>query len=72
MNTTNRIGVILLMLASGLGVWVFDRVTSVVGRLHSWSPPLNEYEVTTICMGLAAAVCLLVGLRYSKDKKEGA
>jgi hypothetical protein len=68
MNASQQIGVILLVAAAGLGAWGYSRMTNLVGQLHSWSPPFDGYEITTICAGLAAVVCLLAGLRKVKAK----
>jgi hypothetical protein len=71
MNASQQIGVVLLVISAALGAWTYNRFSSLVGQLHSWSPPFDGYEVTTICGGLAAVVCLLVGLRKVRAKPKG-
>ena len=66
MNASQQLGVVLLAAAAGIGVWVYSRMTNLVGQLHSWSPPFDGYETVTICAALAAVVCLLAGLRKVK------
>jgi hypothetical protein len=55
MNANDKnIGIGLSVLGGAGLLWVFTRVTSLEGQLHSWSPPFESYEVTTIIVGLVA------------------
>lgn len=69
MNAKQQIGVVLLVAAVAAGVWSYNRYSSLVGQLHSWSPPFDQFEVYTIVGALVAALCLVAGLRMVSDKK---
>lgn len=45
---TKKSGIILTVIGGAIAIWVFTRITSVYGKLHSWEPPFTEYETTTI------------------------
>ena len=58
-NQNRIIGVILCVLGVAAGIWVIVRFTSLVGKLHTWSPPFDEYEIITF-VGLGISVVLLI------------
>jgi len=57
------VGIVLTVISGSLIFWVYSRFTSLMGRLHSWSPPFTEYETTTIAVGVIAVIMLIVGIR---------
>lgn len=69
MNVKQQTGVVLLVAAVAAGVWSYGRYSSLVGQLHSWSPPFDQFEVYTIVGGLVAMLCLVSGLRMVGGKK---
>ena len=69
MNAKQQAGVVLLVAAVAAGVWSYNRYSSLVGQLHSWSPPLDQFEVYTIIGGLVALLFLVSGLRMVSGKK---
>jgi hypothetical protein len=70
-NETNKNLGIGLLVVGGAGLfWVFIRMTNLEGKLCTWSPPFNSYEVTTIVGGLVALFCLAVGARKVTTKKD--
>lgn|GEM_PF-2633376 len=71
MNTNDKNLGIGLIVVGGAGLfWVYIRATNLAGQLHSWSPPFDSYEVTTIIGGLLAVLCLTVGVRKAKRKPD--
>lgn len=53
-------------------VFGYTRVTSFYGQMHTWSPPFDSFEVSTIIIGVAALVLLIVGIVFlSKKPMEG-
>lgn len=65
-----NLGIILCVLGGAVGAWVFTRLTSVVGKLHSWEPPFTEYETTTIIGACIAVLLIIIGLISLTKKKE--
>ncbi len=60
-----------LVLVGGGGLfWVFIRMTNLVGRLHTWSPPFDNYELTTLLGGVVALLSLAVGIRKLMGKPQ--
>ena len=70
MNAKQQFGVLSIVLAVLLGVWAVNRVTSIIGQLHSWAPPFDKFEVYTIVGGLLALLFLLTGLRMAAGRKK--
>lgn len=56
------LGIILTVLGGAIGVWVFIRFTNFLGQMHTWSPPFDNYEKSTLAGAVIAAVLLIVGL----------
>jgi len=68
-NANNKSSGIGFSVIGGAGLlWVFARMTSLVGKLHTWSPPFDSYETTTIVVGLVALLCLTIGIRKMSRK----
>lgn len=63
-------GIILTVIGGAIGVWVFTRLTSLAGKLHSWEPPFTEYETTTIIGGGIAVLFIIAGLIYLTKKQQ--
>ena len=59
---TKKLGIFLTVVGGAIGIWVFTRLTSLVGKLHTWQPPFTEYEITTLVCGAIALVLIIVGL----------
>jgi hypothetical protein len=59
---TKRVGVVLTVFGVATGLWVYSRLTSLVGQSHTWEPPFGSYEMTTFIGGLIAAGLLILGL----------
>ena len=57
-----NMGIVLTVLGGAVGIWVFTRFTSVMGQMHSWSPPFSEYENVTLLSAGAAIVLIILGL----------
>ena len=57
-----KLGIVLTVIGGAIGIWVFTRLTSLVGKLHTWQPPFTEYEITTLVGGAIALVLIIVGL----------
>jgi len=69
MNNANKnFGITLTVIAVAIGIWVYTRMTSLAGQLHSWSPPFTEYEVYTFIGGGIAVLLLIVGIQKLTDK----
>lgn len=69
MNSKQQVGVVLLVAAGVAGFWSYNRYSSLVGQMHSWSPPFNQFEVYTIVGGLLGVLFLVAGLRMVNAKK---
>ncbi|WP_438483171.1 hypothetical protein [Oleiharenicola lentus] len=69
MNAKQQTGVVLLVAAVIAGVWSYNRYSGLMGQLHSWSPPFDQFEVYTIVGALVGALCLVAGLRMVSAKK---
>ena len=67
---SKNLGIILCVLGGTAGIWVFTRLTSLAGKLHSWEPPFTEYETTTIVGGIIAIIFIIVGLINLTKKKD--
>lgn len=63
MNQKQQIGVALVVAAVVAAGWSYSRYSSFIGQLHSWHPPLDEFEVYTLIGAALAILCLLLGLR---------
>jgi hypothetical protein len=60
-----------LIAIGGAGLfWVFIRMTSLAGKLCSWSPPFSEFETTTIVVGLISVLCVAIGSRKMMAKSK--
>lgn len=57
-----KLGIVLTVIGGAIGIWVFTRLTSLVGKMHTWQPPFTEYEITTLVGGAIALVLIIVGL----------
>jgi len=38
--------------------------------MHTWSPPFDSYEISTIAIGVVAVVLLIVGIIFWLKKPE--
>jgi hypothetical protein len=56
------LGITLTVLGGGGALWVFSRVTSVLGKFHTWEPPFSDYEVSTLVGAGIAAFLVIAGL----------
>lgn len=70
MNGSKNIGIALIVIGGAIGFWVFTRMTSLQGKLVSWSPPFTEYETYTIVGAVTAVLFLIVGIRKASEKKD--
>ena len=59
---SKELGIVLTVIGGAIGIWVFTRLTSFAGKMHSWSPPFTGYETTTLIGGAIALVLIIVGL----------
>ena len=68
------LGIILTVLGGVAVIWTYTRVTSLVGQMHTWTPPFTSYETITIGGGGVALVVLIVGIVFLavKQAKPGA
>jgi len=57
-----KLGIVLTVIGGAIGILVFTRLTSLVGKMHTWQPPFTEYEITTLVGGAIALVLIIVGL----------
>jgi hypothetical protein len=55
-------GIILIVIGGAIGLWVFTRLTSLMGKLYSWSPPFSGYETTTMVAAGVALILIIVGI----------
>lgn len=72
MNTSQKIGLILVVAAFQVAAWAVGRYTGIAGRLHSWDFPLTSYETYTIVAGLVALMFLVGGLRMLSERPSAA
>ena len=56
------LGIILSVLGVVGGIFSYTRVTSLYGQLHTWSPPFDGFETSTIAVAVVALVILIVGI----------
>lgn len=49
-------------------IFAYTRVTSLYGQMHSWSPPFDSFEISTIIIGVVALVLLIVGIIFWSKK----
>lgn len=64
------IGIILAVVGIAGGIFAVTRVTSLYGQMHSWSPPFDGFEISTIIIGITAIVLLIVGIVFYSKKTE--
>lgn len=65
-----NLGVVLCVLG-GLGLlWLFTRLTSVMGKLCSWTPPFSDYEQTTIIGAVTTFFFIIIGIFLLVQKKD--
>jgi hypothetical protein len=62
-QNTKTLGVVLTVIGGALIVWAYSRITSVLGKLHSWEPPFTQYETTTVAVAVIAIILLILGIR---------
>ena len=72
MNNSKQTGTILVVVAGAIGMWVYTRMTSFVGKMCSWAPPFNDYEIYTFLGAGLGLLLLLMGVRYLNPKDGGA
>lgn len=63
-------GIILCVLGGAAGMWVFARLTSLAGKIHSWEPPFTDYETITIVGAVIAILFLIIGLLSLTTKEK--
>jgi len=59
------LGIVLAIFGVMVAIWVFVRMTSIVGQMKTWGPPFTDYEATTLAGGGLAAALLIVGIVLS-------
>ena len=62
------LGIILGVLGIACAIFAYARMTSLLGQMHSWSPPFDGYEISTIIIGIIALVMLIVGIVFWSKK----
>ena len=55
-------GIISSATGVALALFTFVRITSLYGRMHTWSPPFTGYELATIATGIVGFVLLTLGV----------
>jgi uncharacterized membrane protein len=68
MNNSKNTGIALVVIGGAIGLWVFIRMTSLAGKLATWSPPFSQYETYTIVGAVVAVLFLIVGIRKVSEK----
>jgi len=63
------LGIILSVLGVAGAIFAYTRVTSLYGQMHSWSPPSDSFEVSTIIIGVVALILLIAGIVLSSKKQ---
>jgi Mg2+ and Co2+ transporter CorA len=56
------LGIILSVVGVAGAIFAYTRVTGFYGQMHSWSPPFESFEISTIIIGVVALVLLIVGI----------
>lgn len=61
-NNKKVVGIVLTVVGFAIGFWTFSRVTSLVGQMHTFSPPFDQYEIITFFSGGIAILLVIIGL----------
>ena len=71
MNNSKNVGIALIVIGGAIGFWVYTRMTSLAGKLVSWSPPFTdtEFETSTFVGAGIGVLCLIIGIRKVCEKK---
>jgi len=56
------LGIVLVVTGAGIGLWVYSRFTSLYGKMHSWSPPFDQFEITTMITAVVSMALIAIGL----------
>ena len=64
------LGIVLSVVGLAGGLFAYTRITSLYGQMHSWSPPFDGFEISTIIIGVVALVLLIVGIIFWSKKAE--
>jgi len=56
------LGIILTIVGILAGILAYTRVTSLYGQLHTWTPPFDGFETSTIAIGIIALILLIIGI----------
>ena len=56
------LGIVETVVGAALAIWTYTRFTNLMGQMHSWSPPFDSYEVTTLVVGGLGALFVIAGL----------
>ena len=56
------IGVVITVIGGGLGMWAYSRYSSIVGQLHTFTPPFTQYEIITMVVGGVGLGLIVIGL----------
>lgn len=56
------LGIISSVVGVAGAIFAYTRVASLYGQMHSWSPPFDSFEISTIIIGVVALVLLIVGI----------
>lgn len=59
---SKQLGIVLVVLGGGIGLWVYTRFTSLMGKMCSWSPPFSSFEAFTLIGAIIALVLITFGL----------
>lgn len=59
---TKTQGIISTVVGGAIALWVYTRFTSLMGQMHTWQPPLEDYEIYTFIGAAAAVILIIVGL----------
>jgi uncharacterized membrane protein len=65
------LGIILSVVGVVGVIFAYTRITSLYGQMHTWSPPFDSYEITTIIIGVVALISLIVGIVFWSKKPKG-
>ncbi len=64
------LGIISSVLGVIGGIFAYTRVTSLYGQLHTWSPPFDGFETSTIVLAIISIVILIVGIVFWSKKPQ--
>jgi hypothetical protein len=64
------LGIVFSVIGLAGGVFAYARLTSLYGQMHSWSPPFDGFEISTILIGIVALVLLIAGIIFWSKKTE--